>query len=176
MKSKKLSSLLFFASFWLGAGLLAQTESLSLAPIMDATVSEASPDNNYGTSNLALGRTSGQAWESYLRFDLGSIPAGSVIESVELRLRSGSTALGPIRVEQVSAPWTEGGLTWGTKPAGTLLFEGSLDMSGTTGDLTFPQAAYTYLQDIVNGVATDRGLALSLPSAGAEEFLALMAR
>lgn len=82
--------------------------------VEDAYLSQNAPDYNGGSYvRLYSGLSSGQEKRSVLRFDLGSIPQGSTIDSATLTLaqiykESGST----VNVHRVTAAWSEDTATW----------------------------------------------------------------
>jgi hypothetical protein len=94
-------------------GLVAQT----LSPSDDAEVNTAFPSTNFG--NLPYLEAGGPS-QSFIRFDLSSLPAGitgASISKVNLVLfvnRIGTG--GSIQVSQVLGPWTEGTITSNTAP------------------------------------------------------------
>jgi hypothetical protein len=123
----------------LTAAQVAKHHSLASAPADSVTTVTASedtyanagaPGTNYGaSSSLAVRGTS--AYESYLRFTLPAAPAGTVLKSARLAVKT-STATGAGSVDSqsvvpVTGAWTEGGLTYnnrpalGTGPIGTLI-------------------------------------------------------
>jgi hypothetical protein len=61
----------------------APTTTVVLTPVADAYVRSSSPGTNYGTESLL--NVDRSIDSTYLRFDLSSIPAGAVVESVTLR-------------------------------------------------------------------------------------------
>ncbi|RKH68983.1 CBM96 family carbohydrate-binding protein [Corallococcus aberystwythensis] len=91
-----------------------------LEPEADTYVWSASPTTNYGTAqNLWVDSGKG---ETYLRFNLSSVPAGAHIASVRLEALSyeGSSAGGDGSVYAHLVPddtWSETGMTWNTRPA-----------------------------------------------------------
>jgi len=57
-----------------------------------------------------------------VRFNLPSLPEGSVIESAKLRLYVKSVAVQnlasrPLQLHRITSSWTEGGVTWNSKPS-----------------------------------------------------------
>jgi len=152
--------------------------SVSLTPIMDAALSEASPTQNYGTSNLVVGKSSSQAWESLLRFDLIGIPANAVIQTAELRMMSANFGSGgTLEVSQPTAGWAEASVNWQVKPAVQSLESLALTVtSPNDATLTFTATTIAYLQNIVSGVTEDRGLHLGFPLATVDQNLTLQSR
>jgi type II secretory pathway pseudopilin PulG len=89
---------------------------LSMNPTDDAKVSNANPTTNYGGANL-VANLGPPIEESYLKFVVDPLPAGSTINEARLYLyvTSGSTD-GP-RALRAGSGWIEGGVTYNTKPA-----------------------------------------------------------
>jgi hypothetical protein len=87
-----------------------EPECITLAPAADAMLSTPPKHQNYGAHPLL--RVGGKD-ESLLRFDLGSIPAGSSIESASLRLYlNGGAGSNPINIHAATSPWAEGSVTY----------------------------------------------------------------
>ncbi|NMO14250.1 DNRLRE domain-containing protein [Pyxidicoccus fallax] len=90
-----------------------------LEPEADTNVQAATPNANYGTDqNLHVDSSKA---ETYLRFNLSSIPAGARIASVRLEALAygGSSAGGDGSVYAHLVPddtWSETGMTWNTRP------------------------------------------------------------
>ncbi|MCX5195137.1 DNRLRE domain-containing protein [Streptomyces sp. NBC_00249] len=77
-------------------------------------------DGNYGTSgSLAVRGTS--LYTSYLRFDLPAAPAGTVLKSAALSVKTstmgGAGTTDTVSVVPVTGAWTEGGTTYNNRPA-----------------------------------------------------------
>jgi acid phosphatase type 7 len=95
--------------------------TLMFAPVADASVKQASPATNFGSSSgLNSDTGSGVAMESYLRFTVAGVGSGAV-QAAKLRLfvPSDGTADGP-GIYQCSDPacatWAENAITWNTCP------------------------------------------------------------
>ncbi|MCC7355081.1 MAG: DNRLRE domain-containing protein, partial [Anaerolineae bacterium] len=93
---------------------------ITLTPVVDTYVYEGSPGTNYNTSaTLAVGRNEFlQEAYALLRFDLSSIPAGSVIHSAQFKAyliwaQPGSVS---ICVHRVTSSWNSPSVTWNTRP------------------------------------------------------------
>ncbi|MGW7438666.1 DNRLRE domain-containing protein [Streptomyces sp. NPDC054849] len=154
----------------LGAAQVQNHYALATAPadsVVQVTAAEdtyanaGAPAANYGTSgSLAVRGTSFYA--SYLRFNLPAAPAGTVLKSAALSVKtstmSGAGTTDTVSVVPVTGSWTEGGTTYDNRPAlgGPALgaFAGIPDGSAvhTTGLTTATVAA---------ALGTDYGLALS---------------
>jgi fibronectin type 3 domain-containing protein len=91
---------------------------LTLAPDADARVQASAPTTNYGTSFLRADGGTDPAVESFLRFTVSGVPAGSV-RSAKLRVYAYSgTANGPA-VYTTGASWSETAVNWNNRPART---------------------------------------------------------
>ncbi|MFG2983478.1 DNRLRE domain-containing protein [Streptomyces sp. NPDC048258] len=85
----------------------------------DTYANAGAPDTNYGTSSsLAVRGTSFYA--SYLRFNLPAAPAGTVLKSATLSVKtstmSGAGTADTVSVVPVTGSWTEGGTTYNNRP------------------------------------------------------------
>ncbi|MFD9161457.1 DNRLRE domain-containing protein [Streptomyces sp. NPDC059558] len=134
---------------------------VQVAAAEDTYANAGAPATNYGTSgSLAVRGTSFYA--SYLRFDLPTAPAGTVLKSAVLSVKtstqSGAGTADTVSVLPVTGSWSEGGTTYNNRPAlgGPALgsFAGIPDGSAvhTTGLTTASVAA---------ALGTGYGLALS---------------
>ncbi|MEU7731256.1 DNRLRE domain-containing protein [Streptomyces sp. NPDC040724] len=86
----------------------------------DTYANAGAPGTNYGTSgSLAVRGTSFYA--SYLRFDLPAAPAGTVLKSATLSVKtstmSGAGTTDTVSVVPVTGSWSEGGTTYTNRPA-----------------------------------------------------------
>ncbi len=117
---------LFAALVW-GPFTRAQAADVTLTPSADTTVRFSNPNGQSG-GNVALDMyyDSGtnvlaapvDVHESYIKFNLSQIPAGSFVYSAKLELTSygaSETGYADIRIRQVLSDWTEG-TTWQTRP------------------------------------------------------------
>lgn len=105
-------------------GLVALFAALTLAPAAGATtttldatadsrVMAAQPDSNYGPYNLKaqLG-----AIRSYLKFNLSSLPAGTVTQATLRVVPRSSSSAGLESFAANDVGWTEAGVTWNNQP------------------------------------------------------------
>lgn len=86
----------------------------------DTYANAGAPATTYGTSgSLAVRGTSFYA--SYLRFDLPAAPAGTVLKSAALSVKtstqSGAGTTDTVSVVPVTGSWSEGGTTYNNRPA-----------------------------------------------------------
>lgn len=85
----------------------------------DTYANAGAPGTNYGTSgSLAVRGTS--LYASYLRFSLPAAPAGTVLKSATLRVKtstmSGAGTTDTVSVVPVTGAWTEDGTTYANRP------------------------------------------------------------
>ncbi len=129
------------------------SETVTLTATADTYVSSGATGTNYGTSTV-LGVDSSTEEISYLKFDLSAY-AGRTLESAVLQLRSaGNGSAGKQNVKLVATDsWTEGGLTYGSRPAlGTSI--GTLGPTTASTNYSVPLTA--------TGLASELGQQLSL--------------
>jgi hyaluronate lyase len=91
----------------------------AISPVADTYAYDAAPTNNYGTSaTMAVKLHAGSDRESFLKFDLTSLPAGTV-GAASLNLFCNYAHLPGVHVIATvpDNSWTETGLTWSNKPA-----------------------------------------------------------
>ncbi|MGW4684589.1 CBM96 family carbohydrate-binding protein [Streptomyces sp. NPDC004244] len=86
----------------------------------DTYANAGAPDGNYGTSgSLAVRGT--PLYQSHLRFDLPAAPAGTVLKSAVLSVKtstmSGAGTADTVSVVPVTGAWTESGTTYDNRPA-----------------------------------------------------------
>lgn len=87
----------------------------------DSFVDESSPDSIHGRDETMSVRGSPTASRniSFVRFDLGAIPQGSTVQSVELDLHANSMENvneAEISISAAGKSWDESTLTWNTRP------------------------------------------------------------
>ncbi|GAA2904967.1 DUF7594 domain-containing protein [Streptomyces mexicanus] len=99
----------------------------------DTYVNAGAAGTNYGTSTSLAVRGSA-AYETYLRFDLPPAPAGTVLKSARLAVKtttlSSAGSTDDIAVRPVTGSWTETGTTYTSRPAVSSTAVGTL--SGAT--------------------------------------------
>src|SRR5512135_2452355 len=89
--------------------------SLVLTSTADTYVDSSLPANNFGTANPLL--TSASVRRALLTFNT-TLPAGSTVTSVSLRVFSQATASsGGYEVHPELSTWAESTVTWNTQPA-----------------------------------------------------------
>ncbi|GHB48844.1 hypothetical protein GCM10010347_18410 [Streptomyces cirratus] len=85
----------------------------------DTYINQGAPSQAYGTStSLAVRGTS--AYETYLRFNLPAAPAGTVLKSASLQVKTttqtGAGTADTVSVVPVTGTWSAAGTTFNTKP------------------------------------------------------------
>lgn len=114
----------------------AATTTIQIEPTDDAYVKDSAPDSNYGSYySLYVGTYNGAKERAYLKFDLSNLPENAVIVSATLHAytyKGASSTPVNISVYAVSDDsWTEGSITWNTKPQeGALLDKDLIDTAG----------------------------------------------
>ncbi|MGE7383922.1 DNRLRE domain-containing protein [Streptomyces sp. NPDC004126] len=93
---------------------------VTLTAAEDTYANAGAPAANYGTSgSLAVRGT--PLYASYLRFDLPAAPAGKVLKSAALSVKTstmaGAGTTDTVSVVPVAGAWSEGGTTYGNRPA-----------------------------------------------------------
>lgn len=97
---------------------------LTVNPTGDAMVYRISPTTNYGSDSQLSSRGAGgnSPIESYLKFNIPAAPAGTVLSSATIRLRtSGDPTAGSVdthTLKTVTGPWTESTVNWNNRPTG----------------------------------------------------------
>ncbi len=81
--------------------------------VPDTYVWAAYPGYNPGNvSEDSIGLSQGGAQQALIKADLGVIPAGAVVTSATVTLLMSSSAAATVSVHKVTAPWSEGTVTW----------------------------------------------------------------
>ena len=112
--------------------------------VYDATVRSDIPDTNYETAGgLTVGFINvSTEFQTYIKFDITSIPEGSLIQSATLTLdnctQGGSPGNKLIAIENVSATWSHDTITWNNKPASTASSTYDMLDSGGAGSYDIP--------------------------------------
>lgn len=101
------------------AAALNSAASTTLYAATDAYVNQNAPNTSYGSAtNLSVSKDEFlQETRTLVRFDLSSLPAGSIINSASLQLwlRSADFGSPVLKVRRVSEAWTTS-VTWNTQP------------------------------------------------------------
>ncbi|WP_392755230.1 LamG-like jellyroll fold domain-containing protein [Streptomyces sp. LN590] len=99
----------------------------------DTYANAGAASTNYGTSTSLAVRGSA-AYETYLRFDLPAAPAGTVLKSARLAVKtttlSSAGSMDDFAVRPVTGSWTEAGTTYTSRPTVSSTSVGTL--SGAT--------------------------------------------
>lgn len=97
--------------------------SPAILPVQaDTWIEQALPSNNYGTdSQLYVGRPTGSARNTLLKFDTSSLPSSVVVISASLELYSEINLMQPdaatdIWPDAIISTWAEDTVTWNTRP------------------------------------------------------------
>lgn len=115
---------------------LAQSHTIDVYPLMDASVYEGQVDNANGQANLVSGSdANGNQTYALMHFDLVEIPDGASITSAELVLQADNPDPSAVTyvIHEMTASWTEGS----SNPSDPLM-----GGSASSGDVTFNDATY----------------------------------
>ncbi|MFD9453825.1 DNRLRE domain-containing protein [Streptomyces sp. NPDC059985] len=132
----------------------------------DTYANAGAPGTNYGASgSLAVRGTS--AYASYLRFNLPAAPAGTVLKSATLSVKTstmgGAGTTDAVSVVPVTGSWTEDGTTYNNRPA-----LGSPALGSFAGIPDGSAVHTTGLNTATVAGALGGGYALALTGAGAD--------
>ncbi|GIF23486.1 RHS repeat-associated protein [Actinoplanes tereljensis] len=87
---------------------------------VETQISSAAATTNYGSGyQLKAGTDTAGIWRSLVKFDTGSIPAGTAIDDAQLQLYYDQSIAPsandvPLEARPITAAWTEAGATWAT--------------------------------------------------------------
>jgi opacity protein-like surface antigen len=151
---------------------------ITLLPVADAYISSANPSQNYGTVTIlyAGSLTSGSIERALFRFELGSIPPGSIVENASFQAYlvkgSPSPAVLDVELKRVDVSWDEGSVTWKT----LLTYTGaSLVLGVGTASAYYAWDVTGLVQSWVAG-APNRGLALMSKNEGTPGYRGFASR
>ncbi|MBU0687614.1 MAG: DNRLRE domain-containing protein [Candidatus Margulisbacteria bacterium] len=123
--------------------------SVSITAEADTYVDSSNSTTNYGSETsmtASYDNTTTTERYVYVQFPLGSIPAGASIESVTINLYVTSTDGSDYEIYLVSTSWTEGTVTWNTKPT-----QGNYITTGSFSSGQYNSIAGGNLPTIVQG-------------------------
>lgn len=103
------------AERWVGgAETCVSLRRVTSGAVADAGINAANPLKNYGASaGMAAGLVGGAARASFVRFDLGSIPAHAAVTSATLTLTASQVnGAGPVRAHRALDDWQESTIDW----------------------------------------------------------------
>ncbi|CAG1771628.1 hypothetical protein BAC2_01842, partial [uncultured bacterium] len=144
--------------------------SPAILPVQaDTWINQVLPSNNYGTdSQLYVGRPTGSARNTLLKFDTSSLPSSLVVISASLELYSEINLLNApegatdIWADAILSTWDESTVTWNSKP-----------VTQTIGDLPKAYALGWLRWDVSNivrgwysGTIANHGIQLRLDPTG----------
>lgn len=103
-----------------------------LAPVEDAYVHTTTPDSNFGT--LSELQVDSQAGQTFIKFDLSSLPTDIAIRSLRLSGTVFETqsfgGTGEIQIHTALDSWAENQITWNSRPRMTSNIYGLLNVGG----------------------------------------------
>lgn len=140
------------------------TTTISLPPEKDAFVRESIPKLNYGSEQdmyAGFNTNYNEIYRSFLGFDTSSIPNNAEIKSAYFKFYNelNSTPIQKVELYELSADWTEKGITWDNQPKPTDKI-GEIEVGSAGGYL------YADFTDIVRewyeGTKTNRGFIMKV--------------
>lgn len=103
-------------TYALPCGWVPPATGMTLPAIQDTWISEANMGSNYGdTESFTVSNPAANSKRGLVKFDLSSIPVGTVLTSATLRLFTGSFSPkvnSILTVNKAYDPWTQDGATW----------------------------------------------------------------
>jgi hypothetical protein len=95
--------------------------SATLRPTADAYVDQAFPTRNFGSDAdlLVAGRDKHRNRRALLRFTVPAVPHGCTLRVATLTLTAKTATDRRLVVTRTSGAWSEGGVTWNSRPAAT---------------------------------------------------------
>lgn len=143
------ASVILAGAFVSSAGTKANASNIyTVNAVADSYVYTASPNTNFGATNLVVQQNINNEYRSYIKFDLTSIPGLTVTSAtLWLRLRSIGAATTVKVYSCDDDSWTNNGITWNNQPA-TGTPQASIDVS---------TAGLWYEADITSWVASQFG-------------------
>ncbi|MER5731987.1 DNRLRE domain-containing protein [Streptomyces sp. NPDC002138] len=132
----------------------------------DTYANAGAPGSNFGTSgSLAVGGSA--LYQTYLRFNLPAAPAGTVLKSATLSVKtstmSGAGTTDTVSVVPVTGAWTETGTTYNNRPA-----LGAPALGGFPGIPDGSGVATTALDRATVAAALNGSYSLALTNGGAD--------
>lgn len=130
--------------------------------VSDSYIWAASPDGNDNSFQLLTGVFSSGRTRALIRFDLGFIPAGSVIDSAMFNIeRVDSEGARTVDIHRILGPWSETTVTWNNFAG----YDPTLAASFPAGDFGWKTADVTTLvRGWANGTYPNYGLLLEDPT------------
>jgi hypothetical protein len=148
---------------------------VTLAATKDTYISQADPAVAKGSEALLwVDSTAAQVKQSLLDFDLSGIPAGSTINSVELKVYSTSSGNRTVVLKSINLPsWTESTATWDAMQSSNVTQMGSVTSAGSfvfDSDVAAFAGLKGIVQQRVDGSGKQYGFLLSIDSGDAASF------
>ncbi len=151
----------------------------------DTFISETNPATNYGTSTVCqldgVDVAPGTDVTTLIRWDLSSIPSGSVIQALTLTVNVTNASSGSYEIYEVKRNWSETQAAWNLYATGTAWqtagAQGSLDrgsvLLGTVGPasvgsytVTLGSAGLSLVQSWINSPSTNNGFLIGSTTTG----------
>ncbi|KKL90678.1 hypothetical protein LCGC14_1902290, partial [marine sediment metagenome] len=142
------------------------SETVTLTANADTYIKEANPTLNFGSASLL--RTTTDTNDNYglIKFNLNSIPAGSVISDVELKLYCSYYAGSQIYIAESDSYWSESSVTWDTKPTQGYEYPFFYNITGIGYQQITHSNLTNLVNDWVNGTESNYGIYLYAGNVG----------
>jgi fibronectin type 3 domain-containing protein len=141
-----------------------QAVDVTLSPTEDAMVAQSAPTTLYGSTNQLSARGTGGTIESFIRLQLPAAPAGTVLTSVVLSVRTSNDSTAATtdspQFRLVTGAWTEAAVNWSNRPTTT-----ATGVLGTLTGATALNAPYTVALDAA-GLSSFLGQTVTLRMSG----------
>ena len=119
----------------LGFACLAGADTITISTDADAGNYNGTPDTNYGTGNFNL--NAGASKKGFFHFDVSAIPAGSTINSVQMKVYVNWVQASDayyVKLYKVDNEWAETEVTWNNRKTGIAWNTPGGDYSTLVGD------------------------------------------
>ncbi|MGU3646435.1 DNRLRE domain-containing protein [Microbacterium sp. C23T] len=141
-----------------------QPVDVTLTPTEDAMVAQSAPTTLYGSSNQLSARGTGGTIESFIRLQLPAAPAGTVLTSAVLSVRTSNDSTAATtdspQFGLVTGAWSEDAVNWNNRPTAT-----ATGVLGTLTGATALNAPYTVALG-ANGLTAFLGQTVTLRMSG----------
>ncbi len=136
------------------------SETVTLTGSADTTLSDSNPTSNYGNMAIIGVQSDNTNLYGLVKFNLGSIPHGSEVHDVELKLYCSYAAGTPQQIYIINSgsSWSESAVTWNTKPT----FGSGYHFFYSVSDIGYQNIKNSELTDFVrdwaNGTVNNYGI------------------
>ena len=139
------------------------TQAATLSPTNDTFIDEYNPTTINGSQAQLIVRSmniTGFELDSLLKFNLSSIPSGTILNSVKLNLyffhyNNSNPTGNPLEAHRITSTWSEATTNWNNRPS----------YNGSPSDTVSCPSSYSWIQwnvrddaqNFINGIYTNYG-------------------